>query len=259
MHQYIHGNHTHEHGHSHESNKFMVQLIEKKLVAEGTMAFSFERPAGLEFKAGQHAEWTLINPPETDAEGNSRMFSLLNSPAEKERITFATRMRDTAYKRVLSKMNIGDTLQLANPHGSFTLHDDITKPAVFLIGGIGITPVYSIIKDTVEKQLPHKLFLFYSNRRPEDAAFLQELTDLSNKNPNFTFVPTMTEKEKSNAIWNGEYGYITKLMIEKYVTNLHTVIYYLSGPESLVGAMRKLLNEAGVNDDYIKTEEFGGY
>lgn len=256
------GHDEHEHGHSHDhghsSSKFLIKLIEKKQVAEGTMAFSFERPAGVDFKAGQHAEWTLINPPETDAEGNSRMFSLASSPAE-EWLTFATRMRDTAFKRVLGKMNTGDTIQLANPHGSFTLHNDTTKPAVFLIGGIGITPVFSIIKDATERLLPHKLFLFYSNRRPEDAAFLNELTELAHSNHNFTFVPTMTEATKSAQAWNGETGYITQAIIEKYVADMRTAIYYLSGPEAMVAAMRKVLAESGVNDDNIKTEEFSGY
>lgn len=254
-----HEDHEHNHDHhSHESSKFLIKLIEKKRVAEGTMAFSFEHPAGVEFKAGQHAEWTLINPPETDAEGNSRMFSLASSPSE-QRLTLATRMRDTAFKRVLRKMNTGDTIQLANPHGSFTLHGDTTKPVVFLIGGIGITPVLSIIKDATERHLPHQLFLFYSNRRPEDAAFLQELTELTNQNHNFKFVPTMTAPEKSGKTWNGETGYIDRAMIEKYVTDIRAAIYYLSGPEAMVAAMQKVLAEAGINDDYIKTEEFSGY
>lgn len=257
-----HSHDEHEHGHSHDhhdhSSKFLIKLIDKKQVAEGTMAFSFERPAGLEFKPGQHAEWTLINPPETDAEGNSRMFSLASSPSE-QRLTLATRMRDTAFKRVLGKMNTGDTIQLANPHGSFTLHGDSTKPAVFLIGGIGITPVFSIIKNATEKQLPHKLFLFYSNRRPEDAPFLEQLTELANQNHNFRFVPTMTEPEKSAKTWNGETGYIDRTMIEKYVIDIQTAIYYLSGPEAMVAAMRKVLASANINDDNIKTEEFSGY
>ncbi len=264
MHQHTINHHAdeHSHGHGHDhggaSSKFIVKLVSKKQVAEGTMAFTFERPAGVEFKAGQHAEWTLTSPPETDAEGNNRMFSIASSPSE-QGLTIATRMRDTAYKRVLGKMDTGDTIQLANPHGSFTLHNDITKPAVFLIGGIGITPVFSIIKDATERQLLHKLFLFFSNRRLEDAPFLSELMELEHSNHNFTFVPTMTEAAKSAQDWHGESGYIDRAMIEKYVTNVHAAIYYLSGPETMVAAMRKVLAGAGVDEDNIKTEEFSGY
>lgn len=253
-----HDEHSHSHTHSDETNKFVVALVGKKEIAEGTTAFTFKLPEGFAFKAGQHAEWTLINPPETDAEGNNRMFSLVSSPSG-HKLEIATRMRDTAFKRVLGKMEIGDSLQVANPHGSFTLHNDTTKPAVFLIGGIGITPVMSIIKDAAERNLSHQLFLFYSNRRPEDAAFLQELNGLAQTNKNFKFIPTMTEPENSNQSWNGETGYINRSMIEKYVSDLREAIYYISGPINMVAAMRKVLNEAGVNDDNIKTEEFTGY
>lgn len=222
------------------------------------MAFSFKRPEGFQFKAGQHAEWTLINPPETDSEGNNRMFSLVSSPLNPQ-LTIATRMRDTAFKRVLGRMNNGDTLQVANPHGSFTLHTDATKPAVFLIGGIGITPVMSIIKDATEKNLAYKMYLFYSNRRLEDAAFFEELKELAGENSHFTFIPTMTQPETSHKSWSGETGYINRQMIEKYVPNVQTSINYISGPINMVAAMRQVLKEGDENDDNIKTEEFSGY
>lgn len=107
--------------------------------------------------------------------------------------------------------------------------------------------------------LPHKIFLFYSNRRPEDAAFLDELMEIQEKNPNYTFIGTMTEIEKSDRKWDGETGYINKAMLEKHVGDLTLPIYYVAGPASMVTAMRKTLNEAGVDDDNIRTEEFSGY
>ena len=80
---------------------------------------------------------TLINPPETDSEGNSRFFSFASSPQEAD-LVLAMRMRDTAFKRVLGRMQNGDKvlieMLLHSPHGSFALHDDASKPAGFLIG-----------------------------------------------------------------------------------------------------------------------------
>jgi ferredoxin-NADP reductase len=55
---------------------FEVALKDKKQIAEGTYAFTFEKPKGFQFKAGQHVRMTLIDPPETDSEGDSRFFSL---------------------------------------------------------------------------------------------------------------------------------------------------------------------------------------
>jgi ferredoxin-NADP reductase len=140
-----------------------------------------------------------------------------------------------------------------------TLHNDTAKPAVILAGGIGITPFYSMAKHAAKEKLPHKILLFYSNRRPEDAAFLKELQQLAEENPNFTLVPTMTDMGNSAAAWSGETGYITKEMVLAHAPELVAAISYMAGPAKMVAAMRALLNGAGVNDDYIRSEEFTGY
>ena len=233
-------------------------LRRKEEIADGTMAFHFEKPGGFAFKAGQFGDFTLINPVETDAEGNTRGFSLASAPYE-DTLMFATRMRDTAFKRVLKTMEIGTEVSLDAPYGSFTLHNNSRIPAVFLTGGIGVTPVRSIVLQAAHDNLPHKIFLFDSNRKPEDAAFLNALMGAQVKNPNYTFIGTMTEMEKSGRKWNGETGYINKAMLEKHIGDLTLPIYYLAGPASMVTAMRKTLNEAGVDDDNIRTEEFSGY
>ena len=232
-------------------------LRRKEEIAEGTMAFHFEKPAGFDFKAGQFGDFTLINPVETDAEGNTRGFSLASAPYEAD-LMFATRMRDTAFKRALRTMAIGTEVSLDAPYGSFTLHNNSRIPAVFLTGGIGVTPVRSIVLQAAYDSLPHKIFLFDSNRKPEDSAFLKELMEAQQINLNYNFIGTMTEMEKSNG-WYGETGYINQAMIEKHVSDLTLPIYYLAGPASMVTAMRKTLNDAGVDDDNIRTEEFSGY
>ena len=237
---------------------YETKLIAREEIADGTMAFHFEKPQGFDYKAGQFADYTLVNPPETDSEGNTRGFSLASAPFENDLLA-ATRMRDTAFKRVLKTMKIGTGLVLDAPYGSFTLHNNSRIPAVFITGGIGITPVRSIILQATHDKLPHKIFLFDSNRGPEEAAFLGDLMETQENNPNFTFVGTMTEMENSAEDWNAETGFITKEMLSRYIKDLTTPIYYLCGPASMVAAMRQILNEAGVDDDDIRTEEFAGY
>jgi len=237
---------------------YETKLKGRKEIAAGTMAFYFEKPQGFDYKAGQFADYTLVNPSETDAEGNIRGFSLASAPYE-DHLMSATRLRDTAFKRVLKTMEIGTGLMLDAPYGSFTLHNNTNIPAVFLTGGIGITPVRSIVLQAAHDNLPHKIFLFDSNRRPEDAAFLDDMVDAQKKNPNFTFVGTMTEMENSDLDWSDETGLITKEMLSKYIGDLTVPIYYICGPLAMVTAMRKILNESGVDDDNIRTEEFSGY
>jgi ferredoxin-NADP reductase len=241
---------------------FEVALMDKRLVAEGTIAFVFEKPKDFHFKAGQHVRMTLIDPPETDSEGNSRFFSLANSPQEKDLI-IAMRMRDTAFKRVLERMQIGDKvlieILLESPHGSFALHNDPSIPAVFIIGGIGIVPAFSMIKDAIERKLPHKIFLFYSNRRPEDTPFLDDLERWARENPSFKLIATMTEPEKSAKLWPGETGKINRSMLKKHVDDLEAPIYYVAGLPEMVSAMKTMLIGLGVNEEHIRAEEFTGF
>src|SRR6266496_6805757 len=76
---------------------YASRLLNRVEVAEGTIAFHFEKPTGFDFKPGQSADLTLPNPPETDAEGNVRTFSIASAPFE-DQLMFATRMRDTAFQ-----------------------------------------------------------------------------------------------------------------------------------------------------------------
>ena len=184
---------------------YTVSLKHRREVAEGTTAFLFEKPDGLSFKAGQYLNFTLLDPPETDAEGNTRTFSIASAPDEEE-LMMATRMRDTAFKRVLKTMPLGAQVEIEGPYGNFTLHKNAARPAVFLTGGIGITPYRSIIRDAGRKKLPHRLLLFYSNRRPEDGAFLEELQQAERDNPNYQFVGTMTDMANSKRPWQGKTG-----------------------------------------------------
>lgn len=233
-----------------------IELTKKEEVANGTMAFHFKKPKGFEFKAGQFGDLTLINPPETDEEGNTRGFSLANAPCEND-LMIATRMRDTAFKRVIKNLAIGIKIKIDAPYGNFTLHNMATTPAVFLTGGIGITPVRSIIAQATHDNLPHNITLFYSDKTPKDMAFLNDLKDYAEKNQHFTFIPIMTRATAEE--WGGELGHINTEMIPKYVKNLTLPIYYLSGPSGMVSAMRQVLIESKVNEDNIRTEEFSGY
>ena len=239
--------------------KYTIHLKEKRDVADGTLAFTFERPEGFVFKAGQNADYALLNVPQEklDAEGATRTFSFANAPSEKD-ILIATRMRDTAFKNILKELPAGADVQIDGPYGNMVLHSNAARPAVMLSGGIGITPFRSMAVEAAAQKLPHKIFLFYSNRAPKDAAFLEELKELEEENVNFKLIATMTDASD----WPGEKGYINKEMIEKYVSPLFPIlssIFYLAGPPTMTDAMHKMLNGFGVSDDDIKMEEFSGY
>src|SRR5665811_2381362 len=96
--------------------QYLVKLRKRTEVAEGTKAFYFEKPVNFMFKAGQFLEFTLMSPPETDAEGDGRAFSIASAPHE-EMLMIATRMRDTAFKRVLGSMPLESAVRVEGPFG----------------------------------------------------------------------------------------------------------------------------------------------
>jgi ferredoxin-NADP reductase len=238
--------------------EFQMTLMDRQRIARDTMAFWFDtNGARYQFRAGQHADFTLLHPSPEHEGDNSRTFSLANSPQDKGQVMIALRMRETGFKTALKAAALGTKLQVSSPRGSFTLHKDATRPAVFLAGGIGITPMRSILHWAAQERLPHKLYLFYSNRHLEDAAFLGELEDLAIKNPFFKFIPTLTGVE--SPAWPYEHDAIDHGLLTRYLRSLHGPVYYAAGPSGMVAAMTGLLHSAGVSDDDIKTEEFGDY
>ena len=236
----------------------VTKILSSREIADGTREFHLERPQDFNYEAGQTIDLTLIDPVDMDAEGPVRTFSLVSAPHEKD-LVFATRMRDTAFKRSIRDFKAGMKLTWDGPYGSFTLHKNATKPAVFLAGGIGITPFMSIIKHAVHERLPHEMYLFHSNNRPEDSPFFDELTAIDRSTPNFHFIPTMTAMDKSAQSWSGETGFITAEMIQRQVGDISKPVYYLAGPPGFVTAMRNMLKKAGADEDNIRFEEFPGY
>lgn len=237
---------------------FMAKLENRKEVAERTMAFQFDKAAGWTFKAGQFIDITLPNPPETDAEGNTRGFSIASAP-EEAFLMVTTRLRDTAFKRSLKSVPLGTQVKIEGPFGNLTLHNNTARPCVLVAGGIGITPFRSILVRAAIEKLAHRIFLFYSNHRPEDAAFLDELEALQKRNPNFHMIATMTDMDKSHRPWQGETGLIDQAMISRYLKGVENAIYYIAGPPGMVKGLHSVLNSSGVDDDDIRTEEFAGY
>lgn len=232
-----------------------LKLLDRREAARSTLVLTFEKPAGLTFKPGQYAGFTLINPSETDAGGITRRFSLLSAPDD-EYIAIATRIQSSAYKKALNAMSAGDQIKFAGPTGAFILHEEKTVPAVFIAGGVGVTPFYCMIKDAMTHAPTRPLYLFYGNQSQQDAAFLDELTKWQEKNPHFHCIPTLVE---ADANWQGETGYITHTMLKKYIPDLTAPIYYICGSPAMVTTLQETLVEMEIDENKIKVEDFPGY
>ena len=227
---------------------YEANLTGRKPVAQGTMAFRFEKPPGFSFKPGQSVSVALPEPlPEPSSA--RRTFSLASAPFEDE-LVVATRMREaSAYKRALGALPLGAKVKLTGPLGMMTLHADSARPAVFIAGGIGITPFMSMLRQAEHGRLAHRLLLLYSNRRPEDAAFLPELQALERTNGNF----------RLQAIMTAAAGRISGETVKRFIGEIARPVYYLAGPPSMVEGVASVLRRIGVTDDDLQSEEFYGY
>jgi ferredoxin-NADP reductase len=228
--------------------RYEVALRAREPLAEGTMAFRFDKPAGFAFKAGQSVNVALIDPP-PEPNSSRRTFSLASAPFEDE-LAVATRMREgSAFKRALNAFALGTKVKLTGPLGAMTLHEDPARAAVFIAGGIGITPFMSMLRQAAHERLAHPLFLLYSNRRREHAAFLGELQDLERRHGSFRMLATMSDAD----------GMINEETVRRFAADATAPVYYLAGPPAMVEAMKDILTRNGVSDADVRSEEFYGY
>jgi ferredoxin-NADP reductase len=220
-----------------------VRLLSGEVIAAGTMAFRLSRPRAFSFRAGQAIDLVLPS-------GAQHAFSLVSAPFEPE-LVIATRIRKSAYKAELQALRPAAKVRLAGPFGALTLHHAANRDAVFIAGGIGVTPFVSILRQAAQDEDPRRFTLLYSNRRPEFAAYLPELRWLAFESETFHLTSTMTEV--------GDKRPIDVEMIRAASASLAQPIFYLAGAPGMVAAMRVAVAAAGVDEDDVRSEGFFGY
>jgi ferredoxin-NADP reductase len=243
--------------------KLELKLLERRShVDTDIVSFKFSRSEDnnnyyLNYNAGQYAVFDLGT--KEDPEGPIRSFTLASSPTEENFILISTRIRDTPFKKKLDSLDVGISVKLTAPLGKFVLHEDHSRTAVFLSGGIGVTPFRSMIKYATDKQLPVRIILFDANRNQDNILYKKEFDECANSNKNLKIIYTLGIP---NSDWKGEPGHINQMMVSKYLssTEMDNSIFYICGPPGMLNAMKKLLQvDLGIPKERIKIEEFTGY
>jgi ferredoxin-NADP reductase len=234
-----------------------AKIKEKREVAKGTLMVVFDLLGEeADFRPGQYFWVTLLDPPYDDEKGPRRHISVVTSPNERGVLGLCTRLRDTAFKRSLAEMPVGADVDVEQPKGDFLLPQDTKPTYVFIAGGIGITVFRCMLRYIAEEGLPHRVTLVYSNRDRESTAFLDELTELEQNNPNLRVVLTMTNDEG----WEGEHRRIDADFLRDHLDgDLSSFKYMVAGPPGMVEAMVETLLQAGVPDEQVKPGSFSGY
>jgi ferredoxin-NADP reductase len=233
------------------------QIKEKQEVAKQTLMVTFDLLGEqVDFKAGQYFWVTLPDVGYDDERGLRRHITVVTSPNEPGVLGFATRLRDTAFKKTLAKLDVGAEVDVEHPKGDFSLPTDTERPYVFIAGGIGITVFRCMLKYIVEEGLPHRVTLIYSNRDRESTAFFDELQAMDREQENISVVFVMTDEPG----WEGEKRRVEANVLRDHLDGgLGDYVYIAAGPPGMVDAMETELKSAGVPDEQVIAQRFAGY
>ena len=207
------------------------------------ITFYFKPNQTIKYLAGQYVELSLPGEKNATVDGN-RWYTLSSSPSE-DLVAITTRFDKTLskFKQSLINLKTGDQVIISEPIGDFVLPKDITIPLMFISGGIGITPVRSIIKWLIDQRESRPITLIYFARHPSDLVY----NDLFSAYE-MTYKPVITSESKID---------ILKVLLPLKVANPNA-LYYVSGPQIMVEKIAGIVAGKFGNSQVIM-DYFPGY
>jgi ferredoxin-NADP reductase len=232
-----------------------AHVAEKRDVAKGTLLVRFGVEGYPDYRPGSYFWVELPDRGHLDEKGLRRHISLVTSPTEAGVVGLATRLRDSAFKKTLAELEVGDEVEVEGPKGSFLLPEDDSADYVFVAGGIGITVLRSMLRYIADRELPYRVTLVYSNRDRESAAFLDELEELERRIDGLRVVLTMTDDPS----WEGETRRIDEAMLRDLLGDLDRYTFLVAGPPGMAKGVESMLLEAGLPEERVLSDSFSGY
>ena len=230
-------------------------VSETREVAKGTLLVLIEVDDYPDYRPGAYFWVELPDRGHADEKGLRRHISLVTSPTERGVVGLATRLRDTAFKRTLAELEVGDEVEVEEPKGSFLLPEDTSVDYVFVAGGIGITVFRSMLRYVADTSEPYRITLVYSNRDRESTPFLDELSQLEARIPGLRVVLTMTDDDG----WAGETRRLDANVLAELAGGLEGRTFLIAGPPPMAEGVRDSLLAAGVSEERALADKFSGY
>ena len=231
-----------------EINVRIKEIIQRNY---NVKSFRLEITDWLDFKAGQFLSVTLAGDPKF-----KRYLSISNSPTEKCYLEFTKKLTQSDFSVALNNLRANDRVNIQYPMGKFVLDESVPKVA-FLSGGIGVTPIRSICKYVVDKNIGTDIVLIYSNRSTRDIVFKDDFSAMSRSYPLLRVAHVLCEAEQG---FKCTVGQINASIIKSEITDYLERKFYLCGPPQMVEAMRRILtDELDLSAEKIITENFQGY
>jgi propane monooxygenase reductase component len=204
----------------------------------------------LEFHAGQYVD---VQIPGTD---HKRSFSMSNTPAVADRLEFMIKLYPGGQFSGLLKDQLepGHQLQVKGPYGVFILREHSDADLIFIGGGAGMAPIWSLLNSMAERGIERKVTYYYGARTRKDLFHVDELQRLSERLPDFRFVPALSEPAPEDE-WEGETGLITDV-VDRLEGDLSGLEGYLCGPPPMIDASIPMLGAHGLPEARIFYDKF---
>jgi ferredoxin-NADP reductase len=212
--------------------------------------FRLARPEGVVFSAGQFLPVRV----QVDGKPHVRCYSISSAPDTTGFLEISVRRQGLVSTMLHASVRVGTQLSIGRPAGRFVypLGDD--RPLALLAGGIGITPILSMLRHAVASDPTRPVTLLYSARNRQALAFANELRVLAERHPQVRIAVTLSNDPDAPSGWR--HGHIDATLVRQFVEHpLHTV-FCLCGPDTMMAAMQTLLRAVGVPDDQVRSEQF---
>lgn len=209
-------------------------------------------PPEVAFNPGQYMD---LGVPGTEW---SRAYSMANTPATDDRLEFIIKVLPGGkFSGLLDdELSPGDTIEAKGPYGTFTLRKKSDSDIIFIGGGAGMAPLFSLLTSMVEEDSDRRVTFYYGARTAADLILLDEMAELEDKLPNFEFVPALSEPtDEDEQSWDGEVGLITDV-VERREDDLSEHAAYLCGPPPMIDAAIPILEGMGVDEGKIYYDKF---
>jgi ferredoxin-NADP reductase len=234
---------------------FTSTLLEKIPRSGDTTSYRFSRPSEYKFTAGQ---WYAIAIPSPDGILDHH-FSHADSPTDSF-VELTTRLTGSEFKNTLDGLPIGAEVEIEGPFGRFVFDYDLPRIA-FLTGGIGVTPVHSMLRyltdtDAAGRRVGQELVVFYGSMNEDGIVYKEEFDEFEDKITDLRVIHVITKPGES---WRGYSGFINADIIRKELANPGDWTYYVVGPPPMITAMEKVMEQLQIPRDQIKVESFAGY
>jgi predicted ferric reductase len=214
-----------------------------------TLVLKPEGHNGMQYKPGQFVWLTIWNSPFAIKE---HPFSFSSSAMENGRLELAIKeLGDFTSK--IKTITPGTKAYLDGPYGVFSIDDNPAPGYVFLAGGIGITPMMSMLRTMSDRRDRRPVILFYGNKTIDEVTFWEEIEGLKD-HLNLEVIHVLEDPPED---WEGETGFITPDLLARYLPdNRFDLLYFICGPEAMMDAIEGGLEKLGISLDQTHAERF---